>query len=358
MSRTSKTTQTREIPEWLRGGSEHAVGRAREIADRPYEAYQDQRIAGLSEGEQTAIDRAQAQGQDYQSDLTRARGLTEQGAQSFVDADIQGYMNPYIEGALDPAARELREQIAREQREIGSQAGNVGAFGGSRQAILESESRRGGNEAISDLYGRGYAGAFESARDQFNRDRDAFARGAEQFRATGAQGQQQLTQDIQNLLTTGGLQRNLEQAGMDFDYSQFIEARDWDVTNLGPLLQTLSTVPHGETQTTSQKKSTFDTVLGAAATVAGAYFTGGASLAAGGQEGGFFKKIGVGFGEMLGGEGAGMTAFGDDGKPQPTGGTGAGGGYVPPSYLPGFDGAGMYGTPPYAEPISSYSRAA
>jgi hypothetical protein len=311
MSSSSKTTTTDSIPAWLEAGSEKAVGIASDIADRPYTPYEEQRIADLSEGERVAGERALEFGQDYQSDLERSRELTEQGVTAFTDADMEGYMSPYISGALDPAARELREEMARQQAQIGGQAGMVGAFGGGRQAIAEAESRRGGLEAMSDLYGRGYQQAFESARDQFNRDRDVFARGAEQFRATGQAGQQMLGQDIQNLLTTGGVKRQLEQAGLDFDYGQFIEARDWDVNNLKPLLDTLSTVPHTKTRTEKQKKGALGTILGVAATVAGAYFTGGASLMAAGQTGGFLKKVGVGFGEQMGGKGAGMAAFGD-----------------------------------------------
>lgn len=323
MSRTSKTTQTREIPSWLREGSQQAVSMARGIADRPYTPYEDQRVAGLSEAEQLASDRAMTMGQDYQTDLSRAREYTEQGAQSFLDADMNAYMNPFVKGALDPAARELREQIARETREVGSQAGQVGAFGGGRQAILESETKRGGLEAIGDLYGRGFERAFESGRDQFNRDRDVFARAAEQFRATGAQGQRQLTQDIQNLLTTGGLKRTLEQAGLDFDYQQFIEARDWDITNLQPLLSALSTVPHGETQTKTAKKSTFDAVLSVAAIAA--------SVAMGkppppqGEEAGEITPIG------------GVGAGGGYNYPDPSSG-----GYGMPPYLPGFGNESAY----------------
>ncbi len=311
MSSSSKTTTTDAIPEWLTSGSQKAVGIAERIADRPYTPYEGQRVADLSEGERVAGERALEFGQDYQSDLERSRELTEQGVTAFTDADMEGYMSPYISGALDPAARELREEMARQQAQIGGQAGMVGAFGGGRQAIAEAESRRGGLEAMGDLYGRGYQQAFESARDQFNRDRDVFARGAEQFRATGQAGQQMLGQDIQNLLTTGGVKRQLEQAGLDFDYGQFIEARDWDVNNLKPLLDTLSTVPHTKTRTEKTKKGAMGTILGVAATVAGAYFTGGASLMAAGQTGGFLKKVGVGFGEQLGGKGAGMAAFGD-----------------------------------------------
>jgi predicted phage tail protein len=136
-----------------------------------------------------------------------------------------------------------------------------------------------------------------------------------------------LTQDIQNLLTTGGIKRQLEQAGLDFDYGQFIEARDWDVNNLGTLIDTLSTVPHTKTRTEKQKKGALGTILGVAATVAGAYFTGGASLMGAGATGGFLKKVGVGFGEMLGGEGAGLAGFGIPSSPAPAPSGGGGGGY-------------------------------
>lgn len=325
MSRTKKSTQTREIPEWLESGSQQAVGLAQDIASRPYEAFQGPRVAGMSANEQLAYDQAQTRGGEYETDLTRARELTEQGAGSFLDADIQGYMNPYIEGALDPAARELREQVLRDQQFTKGQAGMVGAFGGGRQAILEAEGIRGGQEALGDLYARGYAGAFESARDQFNADRDAFARGAEQFRATGAQGQAQLTQDIQNLLTTGGLQRNIEQAGMDFDYSQFLEARDWDITNLQPLLATLSSVPHGETTTKREKKSTFDAVLGVASVAAGAFF---------GRSGGRPEEAQVGEIGAGGGYNPQYPEYGPSGMPP--------GGYGTPPYAPGFGGGSTY----------------
>lgn len=319
MSRTKKQTTTQEIPEWLETGSQRAVELATGIADRPYTPYEGERIAGLSEAEQRASELALTGEGAWRSDLDRARELTEQGAGSFLDADIQGYMSPYISGALDPAARELREEMAREQQTIKGQAGMVGAFGGGRQAIAEAESRRGGMEAVSDLYGRGYQQAFESAREQFNVDRDAFARGAEQFRATGAQAQQQLHSDIGTLLTTGGLSRQLEQAGLDFDYQQFIEARDWDITNLGPLLETLSTVPYSKTTTQTAKKSVFDAVLSVASVAASAFFGGSAQS----------QDTGI----------------------SPVSDVGAGGGYNAPGYGPpgSFD---PYGTPPYAPGLS------
>ena len=278
---SKKKEQKREIPAWLREGSEQAVGMARDIAERPYEAFEDQRVAGIDPNEQAAYNLVR-QGSGYEEDLEKSRTFAEQSGQSWVDLGDEGrqaYMNPFIKGALDPAAREIREEGLKQRNLVGQQAGMAKAFGGARATLLETETGRATTQELGDLYGEGYARAYESAATRFDKDRVAAYGAAESFRAIGSQAQTQLTQQAQSLLVTGGLKRSLEQANLDFDYFQFIEARDWDITNLQPLLAALSTVPHGETMTTKTSGGEFQAVLGAAATVAGAYFTGGMSLA-------------------------------------------------------------------------------
>lgn len=287
MSSKKKKVQKREIPAWLEQGSQQAVTRAREIADRPYQAYEDQRVADLDPNEQRGYDLARQTGV-YEEDLNRSRAFAEQSGQSWVDLtqeERDAYMNPYIKSALDPAAREIREQGLQQRSQVGQQAAMAGAFGGSRATLLETETDRATTQELGDLYGEGFARAYESAGNRFDKDRVAARGASDAFRAIGGQAQQQLTQQVQNLLVTGGLKRSLEQANLDFDFMQFIEARDWDVTNLQPLLATLSSVPHGETMTTTTSGGTFQAILGAAATVAGAYFTGGMSLFAQGAAG-------------------------------------------------------------------------
>lgn len=280
MSKKSKESKT-EIPAWLSEGSQKAVGIASGIADRPYTPYEAQRFAELDPNEQKAMEMASGpEAGIWREDLARSREFAEQGGQSFLDADIQAYMNPYIESALEPAARELREEGLRTQQRLKGQAGMASAFGGSRAAILEAEASGRHLETISDLYERGYASAYESAANMFDKDRVAARAASDQFRAIGSEGQQMLSNEMNNLLVTGGLRRQLEQVGLDFDYGQFLEARDWDVTNLQTLVATLAGVPHGTTTTETTKGGTFQAVLGAAATVGAAYFTGGLSLAA------------------------------------------------------------------------------
>lgn len=279
MSKKSKETKT-EIPPWLSEGSQKAVGMASDIADREYTPYEEQRFAEASPAEQKAFEMAMSpEAGAWRGDLERSREFAERGGQSFLDADIDAYMSPYIESALEPAARKFREEGLRSQQEMMGKAARAEAFGGSRAAILEAEASGKPLEQLSDLYARGYQSAYEAAATAFDQDRVSARAASDQFREIGAEGQKMLGQEMNNLLVTGGLQRQLEQTNLDFDYAQFMEARDWDVTNLRTLVDTLQRVPHGTTTTEETKGGTFQAVLGAAATVAAAYFTGGASLA-------------------------------------------------------------------------------
>ncbi len=313
MSKKEKT-QKREIPQWLEAGSRQAVDIARGIADRPYTPYEEQRFAEAAPGEQRAMELAMGpEAQAYRTDVERSRELAERGARSWLDLtpeEREAYQSPYIQEALEPAAREMREEGLRMQQQMQSQAAMASAFGGSRSAILQAEATEKPLQALSDLYAQGYQKAFESAQSMFDKDRVAARASSDQFRQLGSEGQRMLANEMQNLLVTGGLQRQLEQQNLDFDYGQFIEARDWDVTNLEPLLKTLAQVPHGETMTTTEKGGEFQAVLGAAATVAGAYFTGGASLAAQGGASAASQIAGSGGAPSMSYQ-AGFGGFGD-----------------------------------------------
>lgn len=88
---------------------------------------------------------------------------------SFADAGIAGqYMNPYLKEALDPQLRELQRQSDIQRVADAGRLTQAGAFGGGRQAIMESEGRRNLLSKQSDVLGQGYATAFDKAMAQYN----------------------------------------------------------------------------------------------------------------------------------------------------------------------------------------------
>ena len=104
--------------------------------------------------------------------------------------------------------RRLSEQAALEQRrrERDPDGGAVVSMRIDVELVTEVDGEEIGEIILS------VGGSWDRRLGEFDRDRTVAARAAEQFRATGAQGQQQLTQSIQNLLTTGGMQRAIKQA--------------------------------------------------------------------------------------------------------------------------------------------------
>lgn len=169
--------------------------RLSDALEQPYQAYQGPRVAGFSgdqlqafdlvrqslgatgEQEATAQDLmtqsqqaltsggAQAQdllnqslgGTDWMRQaLQGASGLAEQGnpllgqAQDLITQSTQGptaeglqqYMNPYQQDVIDTTMSELRRQDDIAQQGRNAQAIGAGAFGGSRQGVMEAEAGR------------------------------------------------------------------------------------------------------------------------------------------------------------------------------------------------------------------------
>lgn len=284
----SSTTQN-IIPAWVEQNSAWAVAKGRSLAEREYTPYTDQRFADMSDEEQQGIDLWRERSGDYQGYLDRAGQEADRASQSWLDADQQAYMNPYIESALEPSLRGMREDMAESWRDTGGQAAMAGAFGGSRATLMQTEQQRRGTEALGDARARGMAAAYADARSAFDSDRSAANQAVRNFASLGDQGQQQLASQVEGLMQTGELKRMMEQVNLDFDYAQFMDARDWDVNNLQNLITTLQSVPYSSTQTnvgtsttnTTKSGSALGMVVGAAAMVVGAV-TANPALVAGG----------------------------------------------------------------------------
>jgi hypothetical protein len=211
-----------------------------------------------------------------------------------------------MERVLGARTREANRAYGAERSRLNNTAGKVAAFGGDRATLRESQLQKNYLEGIDDLTNESASQAFEFATRSFFQDEERKQRSAEAYRALGGDVTRMNSQQIQDLMSTGGVGRLLEQADLDFDYQQFTENRDWDIRNLQPLLASLN-VPHDTTQVTKKQPGVAQ-ILGAAVAIGGAFFTGGASLGAlagvSGATGGLAATAASGVGSALMGGGA------------------------------------------------------
>jgi hypothetical protein len=163
-------------------------------------------IGGLSAGQYQSM----APQQTYQGSQFQNMGLGYKNvnSQNFGQQSAQNYMSPYAQQAIDPTLRENQRQFDVASAGRQAAATRSGAFGGSRQAIEQSEAQRNLGRLQSDTQAQGMQAAYQNAQQQFNADQ---ARGMQADLANqGAYGQ------AQGL----GLQQNLASNQQDMQNAQ------------------------------------------------------------------------------------------------------------------------------------------
>jgi hypothetical protein len=295
-SKKSKSTtessgwEKTHLPDYILAGSKLAVQMATDRAKKGTEGavYQGQRVAGLSEREKRGLEMGDKAGSYYKPYFEKSKELLGKAEGSFKDADVKSYMNPYITNVQTDTINRMNDQTARDRSRLDSTAATRDAFGAGRtdymRGQLDAESQRNVGEYIN----QSNVAAYESAEKSFESDRQNLKDLAGNYVKQGLAEEDANRAAYQDMMSGGFLERQLEQANLDWDYTKFLENRDWDVRNLDVLVATLNQTPYeqsrtyGEKSTTKTKQSSgaLGQIIGAAVTIAAAYFTGGASLAA------------------------------------------------------------------------------
>lgn len=230
-----------------------------------------------------------------------ARPVTGPAA-SLLGQDIGAYQSPYQQQVIDATMKDIQRQADVARGGAQERAIRAGAFGGSRSAILESESQRPFVEQMAKTSAGLRQAGFEQAqraaeadvaRQQqmamFAPELDLRARQQQAGLLGGLQGQQ-----FQTLGLLGGMgaqQRGLQQQAIDAQRGEFFRALGYGPSQIGLLQGGMGTPLVSQTQTQSQKAG-LGGILGGAAGLLGSMALGGA----------------FGAGGLFGGAGAGASA--------------------------------------------------
>lgn len=319
------TGKSESLSNWAGPYVTSMLGRAQALSELPYQTYQGPLTAGTAPLQQQAfqgvgslapsqgLGTAQniatnvAQGaaglgfapgqfqSPFQAPNAYQAGTFEGGI--FGSQQAQQYMNPYLQTALNPAMEEARRQAEISRTQQASRLAQAGAYGGSRQAIMESELNRNLMQAQNKMLGEGYMTAYDKAMAQYNADMarsmqaqqmgeqsrqfgagqgmqaaqlgaqygSEAQRQAEQSRQFGAQyGLQGLAQqlaaaqalgslgqtagaeqraNLQAMMGAGAQQRAIEQEGITADLNEFLQQRDYPMKQVQFLQSMLQGLP-------------------------------------------------------------------------------------------------------------------
>jgi hypothetical protein len=192
------STNTQGLAPWAGDYITNYLGKAKALADTPYQAYKGPLSAGTSALQNQAFQgigsltvpgsigqaagtagsiASQAQNMNYNptqfTNQFQAPGQYQNTAftsGTFGQDQAQQYMNPYLQTSLNPQLEEARRQSDITAQQNNANMTRAGAFGGGRQAILTAENQRNLGSNLANITGQGYNTAYQNAMGQYNQD--------------------------------------------------------------------------------------------------------------------------------------------------------------------------------------------
>ena len=235
---------------------------ARSAAEKPlYANVPDVRVAGLGTLEQQGI---------QQAGTTGVGGTTTQAGigsvlQAQAGPNISQFYNPYQSYVLD----EINRQASMAQNQLSGQAVQAGAFGGGREGVQRAEQERARLASIGEAQRSGFNTALGAAQQQQQFGLQA----GQQLGQLGVQQQAMSQADINQLMSGGGLQRQLTQQALDAERQSALQKATEPLQRVeflsnvyaaGP--KSTSGITAATTPTTSPLAQSLGTGLGAYAT--------------------------------------------------------------------------------------------
>lgn len=284
-SSTTQTTLTypKEFQPMVMDTAQLAIAEAR----KPYTQYTGNRIAGFdpfqTTAQQAVANLAPSQQLGTASQFATGAGLKagdvqyqpqQFGTASFTQPGLAGlYMSPYAQNVVDIQKREAQRQADIANQQMQAQAVGKGAYGGSRQAILQAEANRNLAQQMGDIQKAGSQAAYEQAQNLYSTEaqRALQAQQAmEQSRQYGAGlglqglstqlqaaqqlgtlGQEQMAQQqaIINALQAAGTQRQaMKQQELSQQYQDFLTQKQYPYQQLAFMQEMLKGIPQQTTQ--------------------------------------------------------------------------------------------------------------
>lgn len=319
---TTTTTITSNIPDWAKGYATDLLGFGAALTypkvnpqtgklESGFQPYGGELVAGFSPLQEQAmgdLSRMQVSPQTSQAtgftglaalqaqDLARYNPLQQQQYYQSPYAQPGGlnqYMSPYMQNVVEEQKRQAISDYSRQLPGMSAAAARAGAKGGTREALLQSEARRGLGEQLGTIQATGLQNAFQQAQQQASQDAQLRAQyglagtqlgeqsrqfgaglgmqGLQQQLAAASQlgqlGQQQYQQQAGILgaqMGAGAQQQGLKQKMLESNYQRFIDEMSYPYKQLEFMSNLLRGTPSSaETRNVyTQSPSTFAQISG------------------------------------------------------------------------------------------------
>jgi len=262
-------------------------------ANNPYQTYaQWAQSQGLS-GDQTAqftglqnsaFSAGQGLGQN-QFSTAAATGTQNLLGNSWNNpGTAQSFMSPYMQNVVQLQQNDAARQAGIQTTQNDAQATGAGAFGGSRQAVMDSENQRNLGIQQANIEASGLQNAYTQGQNQYNTQQSQGLAGLSNLGSMGQNLYGQTTGNINLQDQLGTQQQQQAQNMINTNVANYSAQQNYPYMQLG----FMSDVLHG-TQPTGLGSSTYSAAPSTVSQVAGLGTIGAGLLGTGKKRGGAIK---------------------------------------------------------------------
>lgn len=251
------------------GAQNTMLGQAEGIANTPFTPYSGTMAAPLSSNEQQGVSLASstAAGGVAQGDVAQGTSLLA-SEQPWSAATEAKYASPYTNAVEQAALANQNQSYLKSLSGLQAGEGGTDSFGNARNAIAEADLTSQNNLNVGTLTANLNQQAYDSAIQTWQADNQMKTAAANAYMNAGNDITQMTSDQISDLMKTGGVQQVTAQTGLTDAYNEFLRQQGWSANQLGSLISAVS-ASKGGPQAAPVQSNIGNQLLGLGSTLAG-----------------------------------------------------------------------------------------
>jgi hypothetical protein len=182
-----------------------------------------------------------------------AKGLTAASALEDTSGAIQQRMSPYMQNVVDIQKREAERGAEARRQQLAAQGVAAGGFGGSREALMQSELERNLQQQLGDIQATGQQAAFQQAQQGLANLRQRQAQAGQQMAGMAPIQSGVQFKELGALAGIGEQNRQQQQKALDLGFQQFREEQTYPEASLQQYQSIIRGFPLQPTTTQTQQ---------------------------------------------------------------------------------------------------------
>jgi hypothetical protein len=244
----SSTSNTSSLAPYAGQYVTNMLSQGEALANTPMPVYTGQLTAGPSALQQSQFAGLQQLAQTGEQPIQFQSG-------TWNDQAAQQYMSPYLQASLNPQLAALNQQAQISEQGDLSKLTQSGAFGGTRQAVLQGQDAYTNMANQANLIGQGYNTAYTNAENQFNTANAQSIQAQQNQQAANEAAANFQASTLKDMGAAGATQQGLAQAADTAALNQFNTQAQAPYQQLNFESNLLTGLPIGSTTTTSNQST-------------------------------------------------------------------------------------------------------